>query len=246
MSKLPLVDEIASLMPEELAPLVLRDLASLGPAERGKFNIRAYCGQFDADIHGPQRPMDERVRTRQALAEAWAHLENLGLIASDTDQSYLEWVFITRRGHEAARSADAFRQAEQRAHFPTTILHRELRGATYDAFVSGNFQQAVAEAFRVVEVRVRDASGLEGIGVPLMREAFNVDTGPLRSEATDRGEREALPHLFAGAFGWVRNPASHRDAPVDDVAHAIEQLMLASLLLRIVDERSTARASPSS
>lgn len=87
---------------------------------------------------------------------------------------------------------------------------------------------------------MRGASGLEGIGAPLMRAAFNEDKGPLRSESGDKGEREALAHLFAGAFGWVRNPVSHRDAPADDVAHAIEQLMLASLLLRIVDGRAAA------
>jgi hypothetical protein len=50
-----------------------------------------------------------------------------------------------------------------------------------------------------------------------MRAAFHEDTGPLRSDAADRGERQALPHLFAGTFGWARNPALHRDVPMDDM-----------------------------
>jgi uncharacterized protein (TIGR02391 family) len=124
------------------------------------------------------------------------------------------------------------------------MLHEELRGAAYDALVRGNFQQAVAEAFRVVEVKARNASGLEGVGATLMRAAFHEDTGPLRSDGADRGERQALPHLFAGAFGWVRNPAIHRDIAMDDVTHAIEQLMLASLLLRIADERIVCASEP--
>ena len=94
-------------------------------------------------------------------------------------------------------------------------------------------------------MKVRNAGGIEGVGAQLMRAAFNEDTGPLRSDAEDRGERQALPHLFAGAFGWVRNPAAHRDVPMDDVTYAIEQLLFASLLLRIADERITARRTQS-
>src|SRR5258707_21509 len=108
MSKLPPVGEIASLMPEELAPHVLQDLASLGPAERPLLIVRAYCGRFDMDIHGPTRLQQERIATRHALAEAWALLEPLGMLAPDTEPSYLGSVFVTRRGLTAAKSADAY------------------------------------------------------------------------------------------------------------------------------------------
>src|ERR1700728_1191129 len=101
---LPPVGEIASLMPEELAPLILRDLVSLGPMEAAYFNIRSYCGHFDEDIHGPQRSLNERIGTRKALLEAWIYLEHLGLIVPDIDQSSLDHFFVTRRGLEAAQS----------------------------------------------------------------------------------------------------------------------------------------------
>jgi uncharacterized protein (TIGR02391 family) len=235
-------DEIAALLPEELAPHVLADLAAITPnsMDRGRLNIGNYCNSFDGDIHGPMRSMQARDQTRQSLAEAWSMLATLGFIAPNTDQSSYGWFFVTRRGREAANSRETFERARKAAQFPATLLHENLRGATYDALIRGNLQQAVAEGFRVLEVKVRNASGLEGVGATLMRAAFHEDTGPLRSDVSDRGERQALPHLFAGAFGWVRNPASHRDVPMDDVTHAIEQLMLASLLLRIADERIAA------
>jgi uncharacterized protein (TIGR02391 family) len=235
-------DEIAALLPEELAPQVLADLAAITPnsMDRGRLNIGNYCNSFDGDIHGPMRSQQAREQTRQSLCEAWSMLETLGLIAPNTDQSSYGWFFVTRRGREAAKSREAFERGRKAAHFPATLLHHSLRGATYDALIRGNFQQAVAEAFRVVEIRVRDGSGLEGSGAALMRAAFHEDTGPFHSDASDRGERQALPHLFAGAFGWVRNPASHREVPMVDVTHAIEQLMLASLLLRVADERISA------
>lgn len=110
-----------------------------------------------------------------------------------------------------------------------------LRDAAYDAFVAGNHQQAIAEAFRVVEVRVRAASRIQKDGVPLMRDAFNEENGPLRSHAADRAERPGLMELFTGAFLWVRNAMAHREVPGDNVTAAAELLMLASLLLRVVD-----------
>jgi uncharacterized protein (TIGR02391 family) len=242
-SPLPAPDEIAGLLPDELAHYILADLAQIAAnsMDRGRLNIGNYCNSFDADIHGPTRSLQAREQTRQSLTEAWSLLETLGFIAPDTNQSSYGWFFVTRRGRQAAQSREAFERGRKAAQFPATMLHEDLRAAAYDALVRGNFQQAVAEAFRVVEVKVRDASGMEGIGATLMRAAFHEDTGPLRSDVTDRGERQALPHLFAGAFGWVRNPASHRDVPMDDVTQAIEQLLLASLLLRIADERIAAR-----
>lgn len=242
MARLPTPDEIAALLPEELAPYILADLAQITPnsMERGRLNIANYCNSFDADIHGPMRSLQAREQTRQSLAETWSLLETLGFIAPDTNQGSYGWFFLTRRGRDAAQSREAFERGQKAAGFPATMLHKALRGAAYDALVRGNFQQAVAEAFRVVEVTVRNASAIEGVGASLMRAAFHEDAGPPGSDVADRGERQALPHLFAGAFGWVRNPASHRDVPMDDVTHAIEQLMLASLLLRIADERIAA------
>jgi uncharacterized protein (TIGR02391 family) len=209
--------------------------------EQPYLNIAAFCQQFDVDRNSPERSVQQRQATRRALLEAWAHLEHLGLIACDIEQPSWGHVFVTRRGREAVLSAEAFNSAQQRAHFPATIFHAELRGAPYDAFVRGNFQQAISDAFRVVEIRVRDESRLKNSnGVPLMREAFDEEKGPLRSDSTDKAERQALSHLFAGASGWVRNPNAHRKVPFDDVTEAIEQLMFASMLLRIVDERAAA------
>jgi len=53
-----------------------------------------------------------------------------------------------------------------------------------------------------------------------------------------QGERQALSDLFAGAIGVYKNPHSHRQVSLD-AEDAVEMIMLASHLLKIVDARAT-------
>ena len=59
-----------------------------------------------------------------------------------------------------------------------------------------------------------------------------------------KAEREALAHLFAGAIGSYKNPQSHRHAGVPTADKAAEMIIIASHLLRIVESRVSARATP--
>jgi uncharacterized protein (TIGR02391 family) len=98
---------------------------------------------------------------------------------------------------------------------------------------------------KAVEIEVRRVSGLpnELVGVPLMRKAFSPKDGMLRDPGAEDGEQEATAHLFAGAIGAYKNPASHRTVKFDDPVEAAEVLQLADLLLRIV-QRAEGRLQP--
>jgi uncharacterized protein (TIGR02391 family) len=85
-------------------------------------------------------------------------------------------------------------------------------------FRRGDYDVAVFQAFKEVEVAVRKAANAKKAGYPdsdvgtaLMRKAFHPETGPLTDMAVVRAEREAVMHLFSGAIGHAKNPMSHRE-----------------------------------
>ena len=68
-----------------------------------------------------------------------------------------------------------------------------------------------------------------------MKASFDPSPGPLRELAASQGRREARQKLFEGPFAGLRNPKAHGDPTITDTLIAVEELMTAGLLLRIVD-----------
>jgi len=107
---------------------------------------------------------------------------------------------------------------------------------TKKLYQDSHYSQAVFEAFKSVEILVRDVSGLGKLyGVDLMRKAFDKNNGPLCNKRLSSDEQENAPHLFAGAMGFIRNPKGH-NAMETSKDKALELLYFANYLLRVVHE----------
>ena len=122
--------------------------------------------------------------------------------------------------------------------FAKRQLHPTIAQKVWATFLKGDYDTAVFQAFKEVEVAVRKAGKFanEDYGVDLMRKAFHSATGPLTDKSEPRSERDALSHLFAGAIGSYKNPSSHRYVEIR-ADEAVEMIILASHLLKIVGER---------
>ena len=231
---IPDPETLLALEPEELAGVVLEFLNSLDEREGGSLNRYS----FGLSHTVKEYPQCHHDAISKALMEAWVWLEREGLIAPKPGERG-EWVFITRRGRQIKdRSGlDSYRRSDL---LPRHLLHPIIAQKVWSAFIRGEYDTAVFQSFKEVEVAVRIAGGFAptDIGERLIRKAFDVDNGPLTDKNLPEAERRALQHLFAGAIGSYKNPQSHRNVSITDPTESVEMIILASHLLRIVDSRA--------
>jgi uncharacterized protein (TIGR02391 family) len=119
---------------------------------------------------------------------------------------------------------------------PETYVHPLIVKASFRLLNSGDFDSAVLKAFKMIEteIRRRIKGTADDIGVNLIRRAFHPENGPLTDMSLPKAEREALCHYLAGAFGYYKNPCSHRDVEMDFLS-AFERIVVASDLLKLVE-----------
>lgn len=238
-SLVPKAEDLLALEVEELAGVLLIHLNSYegvygnsiyqnGAISRHNF-FNSLTPPRQQPEYGNRQPEVER-----ALLEAWAWLQSAGLLvekASSTGGLF----FISRRGKQLTSRADftGYLNAQM---LPKNQIHALIATKVYPAFLRGEYDTAIFQGIREIEVAVRNAGNFPAtlVGDKLMRAAFAPATGPLCDKQLPPGEQEAMSHLFAGAFGLYRNSTAHRYVPTQP-GEAAEVIMFASQLLRIVD-----------
>ena len=228
----PPVDVVLQMEPEELAVPLLEFLCrceetkSSGMLNRYNLTLRSNLQAYAQDRYDA---------IARAITEAWVWLEKEGLIAPAPGQTG-DWIFITRRGRKFRETADvgSYKAATL---LPDKTLDPKLASKVRPAFLRGDYDTAIFEAFKEVEVRVRTLAGADktDIGVNLMRKAFHLESGPLTDATQIPSEKQAISDLFAGAIGSFKNPSSHRDVDFGDSAEVAELIMLADQLIRIAE-----------
>ena len=124
-------------------------------------------------------------------------------------------------------------------YFDRLNLHPRIRDVARDRFLGGQPWDAVFAASKALINYVKERSGLDLDGAPLVRTAFSRNNPILAFNAlanqTDLDEQEGMMHLFEGAVLAIRNPGGH-SFPEGPEQRAIEYISFLSLLAYRVQE----------
>lgn len=245
-SLVPSAADLLALEVEELAGVLLTHLKSYEGVpnntvyQNGLISQKNFLDAQEQRQHGQELEYGTRQpQVNRALMEAWAWLEREVFLTRDANQPG-RWFWVTRRGQRVT-SREEFEAYRKASLLPKGQLHPLIAGKVYPAFLRGEYDTAVFQAFREIEVAVRAAGKLPDdlVGVNLMRDAFRPvkntnPSGPLTDTLLPVAEQEGMVSLFAGAISLYKNPQSHRNVPTA-AADAAELIGFASQLLRIVD-----------
>lgn len=193
-------------------------------------------------VPGQQSPYPQELKNEidLALAEAWSWLVAQGLLVSAPEQLGGDYCKVLSRRAKKFENEAEFAQYAVARMLPKDSLNQRISKNVWLEFMRGEFDIAVFQAMKAVEVAVRETANLTDSlrGVQLMRKAFDPQNGPLTDQTAETGEKQARSDLFAGAIGSYKNPYSHRDVNLGNPTEAVEIILLANHLLRIVDARA--------
>jgi uncharacterized protein (TIGR02391 family) len=241
------VEQLSDLPDEDLAIALLAELDQADPNARClrnfTFGILAPLvprPAYQVSQITQQQVLSAHGDLAERIAAAWQWFLNKGYIAPDQEQRNNNWVVVTRAGREALADPNLMAALGARE-----LLGRELDQRLAKArrtFEAGDYDTAVHQALKEVEVQVRKAGGFAAtdIGVDLVTQAFKPNAGPLADTAAPTAEQEGVMQMFRGAFAAYRNPVSHRHIEFADPREAADVLRLAQLLLRITDRATSA------
>jgi uncharacterized protein (TIGR02391 family) len=242
----PAPDALVDLTADELAWALLEDMQAreLDPIA-GVAHRELLANSFTPLSFRPNPQQHEVIsRINKAGRNSFALLERWNLIEPAADMNGRNgYVVLTTKGRGMTERTD-FERVRVRGLLKAEMLHPLLRGKPYEDFVTDHLDAAVLEGFKTVEIEVRVAAGRPESehGKDLMFRAFAVN-GPLFKPGETKSECEALAGLFAGALARFRNPGAHTRRSFADVLEAMEEMMVASRLLRLVDERRPPQAT---
>jgi uncharacterized protein (TIGR02391 family) len=120
-------------------------------------------------------------------------------------------------------------------------LHPRIIEVSRQLFEDGHRDGAILQAFVAVNLRVKELSGRRDLdGYDLMAQVFRPGAPVLvladLAEETGRNIQAGYHLIFMGVMAAIRNPNAHELFDHMDEDEALEQLGLASLLMRRLDE----------
>jgi uncharacterized protein (TIGR02391 family) len=216
-------ENVAMAGSDDAASLLYDVFAALAEGTSGqRRELRQFVGAWlDNWLHtGPTTTIQQAI-TRDLARQGW-FLRDGRLVIGEPVRG------AARAGGELARDARL------------AALHERVRDVAQRPFEAGEAGSAVFEACKAINARVKDMTGANLDGRDLMGQVFRPEAPQLVladvTTKTGLSVQDGYKFLFMGAMAAIRNPHAHEPSGELDDNEALEQLGLASLLMRRLDE----------
>jgi hypothetical protein len=238
MTRFPNHTALIEAAPADLAIAVLRGIVGLiGPRATWPPNGPRFVPLTNL-VSDVVNGVTEGPQARAAAGDAIAWLSSHDLIA----ELYLRGsssgptIVPTALGYQVAAASDGVGGAAH-AIRALDLVPPALRVRVAPALVAGTYEDAITTAFRAVEVRMRERAGLStnDFGSRLSRKFFQKVEATRLQRADRRGDLSDEERLFEGLLGLYRDRAVHEAPHVDSIEYALEVVIAAGHLLRIVE-----------
>ena len=151
------------------------------------------------------------------------------------DEEENEVFFPTKKGFQFLES-EFKKVVKSWTILPSSYVHPDVMDKSFKLLAKRQFESAVLQAFKCIEIRIRKKTGFskDEVGIKLIRKAFDPNKGILANQSLPIAEREAMANYIAGAYGFYKNPCSHRDVEMEFL-EAFERIVIASNILKLVE-----------
>lgn len=114
-------------------------------------------------------------------------------------------------------------------------IHPDILSMCWDLYAAGNYDEAILNATKALEVAVRTKANLPQscVGVDVINTAFSLKKPLLRYSKID-AEQEGMMSLLRGIIQVFKNPQSHRFVGVQDKSECLSVLLMCSNLMYVV------------
>jgi uncharacterized protein (TIGR02391 family) len=124
-----------------------------------------------------------------------------------------------------------------------STLHPDIYEKCWSLYTLGDYDNAILNATKAIEVAVRKKSGLPDhlAGTAIMGQAFGSDNPKLRYSAV-KSEQDGMMSLLRGIIGVYKNPQSHRFVGIENKSECLGIMLICSSLLYTIDDISVAQS----
>ncbi len=148
---------------------------------------------------------------------------------------------ITRNAHKFSSAKNDAAIADNLHPLEERNIHPEIDKITRKLFDDGHYSHATFEAFKYIDKKVQKLSKLNKSGYQLMMQAFNETSPQIKltdlSNTSEIDEQQGYKFIFSGAVMAIRNPRGHEVAVHETPDQCLDNISLASLLLRRLNDR---------